>query len=135
MTSKSLLRVVTATLIVAVMGGGAVVPITEVCAAQLQMSFSQDVFPIFRGWCISCHQPGGEGYEKSGLDLTTYQGLMKGTKYGPVVVPGQSFISDLMVLLDWRAAPEVRMPHGQKQLSSCDRNAIRDWIQEGAKNN
>jgi mono/diheme cytochrome c family protein len=129
------LRVATATLIVAVMGGGAILPASEVCAAQLQMSFSQDVLPIFRGRCFSCHQPGGEGYEKSGLDLTTYQGLMKGTKFGPMVVVGDADTSNLMLLLDWKASPEVRMPHGQKQLSSCDRNAIRDWIQQGAKDN
>ena len=135
MTSRSVLRVATATLIAAVVGSGAVLPASEVCAAQAQMSFSQDVLPIFGGRCVSCHQPGGAGYEKSGLDLTTYQGLMKGTKFGPVVVPGQSFTSDLVVLLDWRASAELRMPHGQKQLSSCDRNAIRDWIQQGAKDN
>lgn len=135
MTSRSVLRVATATLIAAVVGSGAVLPASEVCAAQAQMSFSQDVLPIFVGRCVSCHQPGGAGYEKSGLDLTTYQGLMKGTKFGPVVVPGQSFTSDLVVLLDWRASAELRMPHGQKQLSSCDRNAIRDWIQQGAKDN
>jgi mono/diheme cytochrome c family protein len=135
MTSRSVLRVATATLIAAVVGSGAVLPASEVCAAQAQMSFSEDVLPVFKGRCVSCHQPGGEGYERSGLDLTTYQGLMKGTKYGPVVVPGQSFTSDLVVLLDWRASAELRMPHGQKQLSSCDRNAIRDWIQQGAKNN
>jgi len=29
----------------------------------------------------------------------------------------------------------VRMPHGNKKLSICDRNAIRAWIREGAKNN
>src|SRR6516164_1341761 len=40
---------------------------------------------------------------------------------------------DLMWLLDWRASPEVRMPHGKKKLSICDRNAIRAWIREGAK--
>jgi hypothetical protein len=28
------------------------------------------------------------------------------------------------------ASPEARMPHG-----ICDRNAIRAWIREGAKNN
>ena len=41
---------------------------------------------------------------------------------------------DLMWLLDWRASPEVRMPHGKKKLSICDRDAIRAWIREGAKN-
>lgn len=135
MKSRSLLRVATATIIAAVMGGGAVLPASEACAAQTQMSFSEDVFPIFKGRCLSCHQPGGEGYEKSGLDLTTYEGLMKGTKFGPMVIAGDATDSSLMVLLDWRASPELRMPHGQKQLSTCDRNAIRDWIQEGAKNN
>ena len=38
--------------------------------------------PIFVGRCVSCHQPSGEGTEKSGLDLTSYAGVMKGTKFG-----------------------------------------------------
>jgi mono/diheme cytochrome c family protein len=103
--------------------------------SQSMMSFSEDVLPVFVGRCVSCHQPNGEGTEKSGLDLTTYAGLMKGTKYGPMVIPGDPDSSNLMLLLDWRASPELRMPHGKKQLSSCDRNAIRSWIRQGAKNN
>jgi mono/diheme cytochrome c family protein len=103
--------------------------------SQAMMSFSEDVLPVFVGRCVSCHQPSGEGTEKSGLDLTTYAGLMKGTKYGPMVIPGDPDSSNLMLLLDWRASPELRMPHGKKQLSSCDRNAIRSWIRQGAKNN
>jgi mono/diheme cytochrome c family protein len=106
----------------------------QLCAAEPQ-SFSEDILPIFRGRCASCHQSGGAGYEKSGLDLTTYEGLMKGTKFGAMVVPRDPDSSNLMWLLDWRASPEVRMPHGKKKLSICDRNAIRAWIREGAKNN
>lgn len=106
-----------------------------VCAAGPETSFKEDVFPIFKGRCIDCHQPGGQGYEKSGLDLSTYEGLMKGTKYGPMVVPGDPDTSNLMWLLDWKASPELRMPHGKKKLSTCDRDAIRHWIREGAKNN
>jgi hypothetical protein len=34
-----------------------------------------------------------------------------------------------------RASPELRMPHGNKKLSTCDRDAIRNWIRQGAKNN
>ena len=121
---------------------------TAVCAAekkqpavkypansQTKMSFSEDVMPIFVGRCVSCHHAGGEGTEKSGLDLTTYAGVMKGTKFGPMIIPGDARSSNLMLLLDWRASAELRMPHGKKQLSSCDRNAIRAWIQEGAKDN
>jgi mono/diheme cytochrome c family protein len=109
-------------------------PSARLCAAEPQ-SFSEDILPIFRGRCASCHQSGGAGYEKSGLDLTTYEGLMKGTNFGAMVVPRDPESSNLMWLLDWRASPEVRMPHGKKKLSICDRNAIRAWIREGAKNN
>jgi len=110
------------------------VPSAQVCAAEPQ-SFSEDIMPIFAGRCVSCHQPAGAGYEKSGLDLTTYDGLMKGTKFGAMVIPRDPEGSNLMWLLDWRASPQIRMPHSKKQLSICDRNAIRAWILEGAKNN
>ena len=103
--------------------------------SQSKMSFREDVVPIFKGRCESCHQSGGQVAEKSGLDLTTYAGLMKGTKFGPMVIPGDPESSNLMLLLDWRASPDLRMPHGKKQLSPCDRNAIRAWIREGAKDN
>ena len=99
------------------------------------MSFAEDILPIFRGRCAGCHQPGGAGFEKSGLDLTTYEGVMKGTKHGPMVIARDPDSSNLMWLLDWRASPELRMPHGNKKLSTCDRNDIRAWIREGALNN
>lgn len=124
-----------------VLGAGVLVaaglagPEAEVCAAPAQTSFAEDVFPIFKGRCIDCHRPGGAGYEKSGLDLTTYEGLMKGTKFGAMVIPRDPDSSNLMWLLDWRASPELRMPHGTKKLSTCDRSTIRAWIREGAKNN
>jgi len=105
------------------------------CAAEPKISFAQDIMPIFRGRCVSCHQQGQQGFEKSGLDLTTYEGVMKGTKHGPMVVPKDPDSSNLMWLLDWRASPEIRMPHGSKKLSTCDRNDIRTWIREGALNN
>jgi len=103
--------------------------------SQSKMSFRDDVMPILIGRCISCHQPNAQGTQASGLDLTNYASIMKGTKFGPMIIPGDPESSNLMLLLDWRAAPEVRMPMGKKQLSSCDRNAIRSWIREGAKDN
>jgi len=104
-------------------------------AAQ-QMSFKDDVLPIFKLYCVSCHHaPDGEGYRASGLDLTTYQGVMKGTKYGPMIVPGDADYSNLMWLLDWKASPQLRMPHGKKQLPLPLRNIIRTWIDQGAKDN
>jgi len=118
--------------------GGAVILAgnpSAVCAASAVMSFKDDVLPIFKGRCLDCHQPGGEGYEKSGLDLRTYGGVMKGTKFGAMVTPGNPDLSNLAWLLDWRASPEIRMPHGKSKLSICDRDAIREWIRQGAKDN
>jgi hypothetical protein len=105
------------------------------CAAAEAVSFKDDILPLLKWRCASCHEPGGAGYEKSGLDLTSYAGVMKGTKFGPMIVPREPESSNLMLLLDWRASPALRMPHGQKQLSSCDRNSIRTWIRQGAKDN
>ena len=99
------------------------------------VSFSEDIFPIIQIRCLECHQPQGEGYEKSGLDLRTYEGLMKGTKFGPMVIPGDAFMSNLIVLIDGRAKAGLRMPHGKKKLTSCDKDLFRSWINQGAKNN
>jgi mono/diheme cytochrome c family protein len=136
MNGRPLFAVGTALTLGAVLGG--VIALTghpnAVCAATAT-SFQEDVFPIFKGRCIDCHQPGGQGYEQSGLDLSTYEGVMKGTKYGPIVIPGDPDTSNLIWLLDWKASPQLRMPHGKKKLSTCDRDAIRDWIREGAKDN
>lgn len=108
-------------------------PMRSACAQQGQMSFAEDIAPILKGWCVSCHQPGGEGYNASGLDLTSYDGLMKGTKLGPMVIAGQPDNSSLIALIDGRA--KISMPFGHKALPSCLRNNIWTWIFQGAKNN
>ena len=118
----------------AIMGSG-ILTAAQVCAADEQVSFKEDIQPLLKWRCAGCHEGSGEGIEKSGLDLTTYAGLMKGTKFGKMVIPGDPESSNLMLLLDWRASPQLRMPHGKKQLSSCDRNSIRTWIRQGAKDN
>jgi hypothetical protein len=107
----------------------------DLCAAGPPQSFSEDILPLLKWRCSGCHEAKGEGLEKSGLDLSTYEGVMKGTKFGRMVIPGDAASSNLMMLIDWRVSPQIRMPHNKKQLSKCDRDAIRAWINEGAKNN
>ncbi|MDP6475981.1 MAG: c-type cytochrome domain-containing protein [Alphaproteobacteria bacterium] len=103
--------------------------------AAEKISFSEDIYPVIQIRCLACHQPQGDGYEKSGFDLRTYQGLMKGTKFGTMVIPGNAFMSNLMVLIEGRGAPEIRMPHSRKKLSNCDTRLFRLWIDQGAKDN
>ena len=104
-------------------------------AKEEPVSFSEDIQPILQVRCTVCHQPGGDGLEKSGLDMTSYEGLMKGTKHGPMITPGDPVTSNLVVLLDGKADKSLQMPHGKKKLSTCDRDLIRKWIKQGAKNN
>jgi hypothetical protein len=121
---------------VSVIGVGLTFRADPACAqARQTTSFAEDILPLLKWRCGSCHAAGGEGTEKSGLDLTTYEGVMKGTKFGPMVIARDPESSNLMRLLDWRVAPAIRMPHGKKKLSTCDRDAVRSWIREGAKNN
>ena len=114
-------------------GSSALTPMRDACAAQDQISYSEDIAPIFRGWCASCHAPGGEGEKASGLDLSTYESLMKGTKFGPMVIPGKPDESNLMALVAGQA--KIRMPFHHKPLPECLRLNISSWIFEGAKNN
>lgn len=124
---------------IALAGAQRLIPIRHACATQLppsypvQPSYSEDIAPVFKGWCVSCHQPGGEGFEKSGLDLMTYEGVMKGTKYGPMVIAGNPEESNLLRLVNGEA--KISMPFHHKPLPSCVRVNIWSWVFEGAKNN
>ena len=103
--------------------------------AQEAVSYEEDVFPIIELRCLACHQLGGAGYEQSGLDLSTYAGLMKGTKHGPIVAPGRAAESNLIAVIDRRTDSKIWMPHNAKRLSKCERLILRFWVNQGAKYN
>ena len=138
MTSRYTLAMGAAALSAALFVGSAIefLP-TAACAAapvKPHVSFSEDVLPLLKFKCGACHLTGGQGAEKSGFEVMSYESVMKGTKFGAMVVPGDADSSSLMRLLDWRVSEDIRMPHGKKQLSICDRDLIRTWIFDGAKN-
>ena len=106
------------------------------CMGDGAVSYSRDVKPILQANCLSCHQQGGTGYEASGFSMATYDDLMKGTQYGPMVIPGDSAGSNLIVLMEGRADPSISMPHGSAEpVSAADIDTLRRWIDQGAKKN
>lgn len=106
------------------------------CNNEPAASFSQDVHPILEKHCFQCHLEGGKGTKASGLNMSTYDSLMKGTHYGPMVIAGDVEGSNLLVLVEGRADPSIRMPHGpQEPVAKQDIQTIRSWIEQGAKNN
>ncbi len=106
------------------------------CSGDPAVSFSEHVKPILDQNCVQCHQAGGEGEVASGFDLTTYDGMMKGARFGPMVIAGDVEGSNMLVLMEGRADPSISMPHGQqKPVSDEEIQTIRLWIEQGAKNN
>ncbi len=100
------------------------------------VSYQKDVVPILDKHCKACHVPGQAGYVVSGFDLGSYETLMQGTKFGPVVLPGDPLTSVLVMLIEGRVDPSLKMPHGDATTPSpAEIQTIRLWVEQGAKNN
>jgi hypothetical protein len=100
------------------------------------VSYQRDVAPILDKHCKSCHMPGQAGYVVSGFELGGYESLMKGTQFGPVVLPGDPLTSVLVMLIEGRVDPAIKMPHGDASpMTKAEILAIRNWVEQGAKNN
>ena len=106
------------------------------CNREAVVSFSEEVQPILAQNCLECHQVGGSGMEASEFSMESYEDLMKGTKFGPMIIAGDAEGSNLLVLMEGRADPSISMPHGEQEpISKQDIQTIRLWINQGANNN
>ncbi len=104
--------------------------------AQPEVSYKDNVRPIIHDYCLNCHEPGGKGFETSGLDMRTYQSLMKGTKFGAVIKPGDSFTSIMIQVVEGRVHASIKMPYGMTGgLSKKNIGVLKKWIEQGAKDN
>jgi hypothetical protein len=110
-------------------------------ASVKEISFKNDIFPIFEERCMTCHALGAPGCLVSGLSLATYDSLMKGTKFGPMIIPGSSADSNLLRLVKHQADPSIAMPRSltagkpSEWLKPQQINLIETWINQGANNN
>ena len=129
------------------------IPVLSVAAALLvlaltgcerQVGFSADVKPILDKHCAQCHTARGEGQMASGFAVDDYDSVMKGTKFGQVVVPGSALSSALYLVVTEKVAPEIHMPPHHNEafaqgrgapLSKDDIEIIEAWIDQGAKAN
>jgi hypothetical protein len=94
------------------------------------VSFQSQVKPIFQRYgCASCH--GGSG----GLFVQTVAQLLQGGVNGPVVVPGKADASNIVKKLSPTPPFGDRMPQGGPYLPDSTLQVIKDWINQGAKDN
>jgi len=107
------------------------------CAFEPTISYQSDIYPILKDNCLQCHvSPNGIGFLKTGLNMASYESLMHGTIYGPVIVPGDSRRSVLNKLVEGRAGNYMRMPHDKKDpLTKEDIEVLRLWVNQDAINN
>jgi hypothetical protein len=106
------------------------------CQSEPTVSFAAEVKPVLDRYCLDCHQEGGAGHAASGLSMASHADLLKGTRNGPMVIPGDSLGSNLIVLMEGRADPSIKMPHGSSdKVAQYQIDAIKAWIDQGAKNN
>ena len=77
---------------------------------------------LFEGRCTLCH---GDPEYKADLDLSSYEGLLKGGKNGQAIIPGDPENS----LLIMRQSEQLE--HGGQVLDQ-ELEALRSWIAEGA---
>jgi hypothetical protein len=114
----------------------AVVAVFSVAACSPSgVSYSKEVQPILAKNCSQCHASGQKGFQASGLDTTSYQSLMKGGTFGPLIKPGDALSSSLNMLVEGRAHSSIQMPHGRAKLPDKDIEILKVWVNEGAKNN
>jgi cytochrome c553 len=84
---------------------------------------SKEVVALLQARCVKCH---GAEQPKSKLNLTSLDGLSRGSKRGPVVVAGNLADSPL-----WHVIDEEKMPPKQP-LPEAERALLRRWIEQGA---
>lgn len=104
--------------------------------SDVPISYKNDVRPILHNYCLNCHERGGIGYQKSGLDMSTYKSLMKGTQYGAIIKPGDSFTSIFIQVVEGRVHPAIKMPYGMDGgLSKHTIHILKRWVEQGALDN
>jgi len=115
-------------------------PLTLVAQGEAQfsytaadVSFTEDVAPILEGKCVICHggpDENGAITKELELDLTSYDALMVGSEFGPIVEPGNAEDSIL-----WMMIEAGDMPQDGEPLTMEELEVIKTWIAEGAQNN
>jgi hypothetical protein len=99
-----------------------------VALAQHHPNYEDDVKPIFARRCFTCHN---SGEMRSGLNLESYGGVLKGGGSGEAVIPGRPAASLLYKAVAHEGDGVPRMPLGGNKIPDAEIAVIRDWIQLG----
>jgi hypothetical protein len=96
-------------------------------AAEGVPTFEEDVLPVFREKCCSCHNA---DKQSGGLDLTSYNRTMAGGSSGDVIAPGDAEGSYLWQLASHESEP--KMPPQADRIPDAMLAVVTKWIAGGA---
>jgi mono/diheme cytochrome c family protein len=91
-------------------------------------SYAKDIAPFLKTYCVSCHQG---ARPKAGVDLSSYEALLRATRRGRTVAPGEPDKSRLLLTMTGKGKPMP--PRKEKQPTAAEIDLIRTWIKEGAR--
>jgi WD40 repeat protein len=91
--------------------------------------FNDRVVPILQAHCVGCHNA---DEAEGGLDLSTYEAMLKGGESGPALTPGATASSRLHLLATRKVEPAMP-PDPADALNENQLQVLADWIQAGAK--
>ena len=91
--------------------------------------FAEQISPLFEKRCVICHS--GDTAQ-SGLDLSSREGLLKGGKRGPAIVPGDPKASLLYKMVAREIEPGMPPGGPDGRLSKDLVASVAAWIQAGA---
>ena len=95
-----------------------------------KITYQDNIAPIIEANCSKCHN---EDKKKADLDLTSYQGALKGSGSGPVLLSGNPDGSKL-----WKAlshSEEPYMPPNRPRLADKELDTVKKWIAGGLLEN
>src|SRR5437870_2414041 len=98
--------------------------------AQDKITYQDHILPLVEANCSKCHNA---DKKKADLELTSYQGILKGSGSGPVVLSGSADGSKL-----WKAlthSEEPYMPPNRAKLDDKELDLFKKWIAGGLLEN
>ncbi|MEM9160433.1 MAG: c-type cytochrome domain-containing protein [Verrucomicrobiota bacterium] len=108
----------------------------EAPAAEVKI-VSEDIYvfrdlidPLMQAKCVACH---GEKKKKGKLRLDSFDMIMAGGGDGECLVPGSSYDSLMIELMEYPIDDEDRMPpEDEPQFTDFELATLKWWIDEGA---
>ncbi len=118
-----------------------VLPLASCSSSADFISFNEEVLPILNRHCVLCHLPGAEQAELSLypdawsqlVRIPSRQSALSLVEPGS---PGKSYLYlKLIGTQETEGGTGLQMPFQQNPLDSAQIEAIRLWIEQGAKQN